>query len=82
MPTDSLCLGSGHNDLSKMLADYLLLKFNYEIDVVSIYYFSTEALEYSYYKEMFCYTYTIFNETFTYNISLTTHYRVLQEIST
>ena len=36
MPTDYLCLGSGHNDLWKMLADYLLLKFNYEIDVVCI----------------------------------------------
>ena len=36
MPTDYLCLGSGHNELSKMLADYLLIKFNYESDVVSI----------------------------------------------
>ena len=36
MPMDYLCLGSGHNDLSKTLADYLLLKFNYEIDVVRI----------------------------------------------
>ena len=36
MPKDYLCLSSGHNDLSKMLADYLLLKFNYEIDVVHI----------------------------------------------
>ena len=35
------------SDLSKMLAEYLLLKFNYEIDVVSIYYFSKETLEYS-----------------------------------
>ena len=47
MPTDYLYLGSGHNDLSKTLAEYLLLKFNYEIDVVSIYYFSKETLEYS-----------------------------------
>ena len=36
MLTDYFCLGSGHNDLSKTLADYLLIKFGYEIDVVSI----------------------------------------------
>ena len=66
MPTDYLCLGSGHNYLSKTLADYLLLKFNYEIDVVSIYYFSIEPLEYSYYEEIFCYTYTTFNQTVTH----------------
>ena len=36
MATDHLCLGSGHNDLSKTLEDYLPIKFGYEIDVVSI----------------------------------------------
>ena len=29
MPMDYLCLDSGHNDLSKTLADYLLLKFKF-----------------------------------------------------
>ena len=50
MPMDYLCLGSGHNDLSKMLAHYLLLKFNYEIDVVCISFFIKQFLEYSYEK--------------------------------
>ena len=36
MATDYLCLGSGHNDMSKCLADYLGTKFGYEVDVVSI----------------------------------------------
>ena len=36
MATDYLCLGSGHNDMSKCLANYLGTKFRYEVDVVSI----------------------------------------------
>ena len=35
MASDYLCLKSGHNDMSKTLADYLKTKFNYELDVVS-----------------------------------------------
>ena len=33
--TDYLSLGSGHNDMSKTLADFLMSKFKYEVDVVS-----------------------------------------------
>ena len=33
--TDYLCLKSGHNNMSKVLADYLKTKFDYELDVVS-----------------------------------------------
>ena len=34
--TDYLCLKSGHNDMSKVLVDYLKMKFDYELDVVSV----------------------------------------------
>ena len=33
---DYLCLKSGHNDMSKVLLDFLKTKFDYELDVVSI----------------------------------------------
>ena len=36
METDYLCLGSGHNDLAKEVADHLDRKFKYELDVVSV----------------------------------------------
>ena len=35
LSTDYLCLQSGHNDLSARLADYIDMKFKYELDVVS-----------------------------------------------
>ena len=36
MATDYLCLGSGHNDMAETLSQYLEMKFEYEIDVVSL----------------------------------------------
>ena len=34
MVMDYLCLQSGHNDLSKTLAEYIEIKFKMKIDVV------------------------------------------------
>ena len=36
--TEYLCLSSGHNELAERLTKYLLNKYGYKIDVVSIYF--------------------------------------------
>ena len=38
---DYLCLKSGHNELAERLSEYILSKYGYHIDVVSIHYEKT-----------------------------------------
>ena len=54
METDYLCLGSGHNDLAKEIADHLDRKFKYELDVVSV-------NVYVYYIYFFIFIFEIYN---------------------